>query len=292
MMADQFTELAEPFVLGMLEEKEARQFQQHLAAGCRKCRQAVDEAKRVVHALPFAVPQNEPPAELKRRLLATIGADANDAKMRPAAEKSEERRSGPATIRSMPQRTFVQRVRGTLAWAAVFLLFAVGYGYFVQRDLIRQLRQQLALQEQQLNERNAEIKLLTFELERQKTVIEQIKTSNAPRLLLVDLKGTEVKSSGGIKILLDPQTAGGSFIAYNLPVLPDEHDYQLWFLKNGKPFDAGVFHVNEKGEFIGEVQHLPETLTGIAAFAITREPKGGRPTPTMPIYWVGAVQEG
>ncbi|MGH7457433.1 MAG: anti-sigma factor domain-containing protein, partial [bacterium] len=153
------------------------------------------------------------------------------------------------------------------------------------RDLTRQLRQQL-------NERNAEIKLLTFELERQKTVIEQIKTSNAPRLLLVDLKGTEVKPSGGIKILLDPQTVGGSFIAYNLPALSEEHDYQLWFLKDGKPFDAGVFHVNEKGEFIGEVQHLPETLAGITAFAITREPKGGRPSPTMPIYWVGAVQEG
>ncbi len=284
-MADQFTELAEPFVLGMLEEKEARQFQQHLAAGCRECRQAVDEAKRVVHALPFAVPQNEPPVELKRRLLATIGAEATAVKTRPAVEKRDESRSGPATIRSMPQRTFAQRVRGTLAWAAVFLLFAVGYGYFLQRDFIKQLQQQLSAS-------NAEIKLLQFEMERQKTVIEQIRKSNAPRLLLVDLKGTEVKPSGGIKILLDPQTAGGSFIAYDLPALPDEHDYQLWFLKDGKPFDAGVFHVNEKGEFIGAVQHLPGTLAGITAFAITREPKGGRPTPTMPIYWVGAVQEG
>jgi anti-sigma-K factor RskA len=291
-MADQFTELAEPFVLALLEEKESRQFEQHLATGCRECRQAVDEAKRVAHALPFAVPQNEPPAELKQRLLATIAAEANVIKMRPADGKRDESRSGPATIRSMPQRTFYQRVRGSLAWAAVFLLFAVGYGYFVQRDIIRQLRQQLALQEQQLNERNAEIKLLTFELERQKTVIEQIKTSKAPRLLLVELKGTEVKPSGGVKILLDPQTVGGSFIAYNLPALTDEHDYQLWFLKDGKPFDAGVFHVNEKGEFIGEIQHLPEKLAGITAFAITREPKGGSQTPTMPIYWVGAVQEG
>jgi anti-sigma-K factor RskA len=277
-MADQFTELAEPFVLGLLEEKEAQQFQQHLATGCRECRKAVDEAKRVALVLPFSVPQNEPPAELKQRLLATIGAEAD-------AEKREERRSGPATIRSMPQRTFVQRVRGTLAWAAVFLLFAVGYGYFLQRDFIKQLQQQLTAS-------RAETKLLQFELERQKTVIEQIRKSNAPRLLLVELKGTEVKPSGSIKILLDPQTVGGSFIAYGLPLLSDEHDYQLWFLKDGKPFDAGVFKVNEKGEFIGEVRHLPEKLAGITAFAITREPKGGSPTPTMPIYWLGAVQEG
>lgn len=284
-MADQFTELAEPFVLGMLEEKAARQFQQHLATGCRECRQAVDEAKRVVYALPFAVPQNEPPAELRQRLLATIGAEASAVKIHPTGEKREESRSGPATIRSMPQRTFAQRVRGTLAWAAVFLLFAVGYGYFLQRGFIKQLQQQLSVSQ-------AETKLLQFELERQKTVIEQIRKSNAPRLLLVELKGTEVKPSGGVKILLDPQTIGGSFIAYDLPALSDEHDYQLWFLIEGKPFDAGVFHVNEKGEFIGEVQHLPEKLAGITAFAITREPKGGSQTPTMPIYWVGAVQEG
>jgi anti-sigma-K factor RskA len=284
-MADKFTELAAPFVLGMLEEGEAQQFQQHLDSGCRECRQAVDEAKHVVHALPLAVAQTEPPAGLKRRLLETVAAEAKTARLRPAAEKHEAGRSGPATIRPLPQRTFFQRARGSLAWAAVFLLIAIGYGYFVQRDLIKQLQQQLA-------ERNAGIKLLQFELERQKTVIERIKKSNAPRLLLVDLQGTEVKPSGRIKVLLDPQTIGGSFIAYGLPPLRDEHDYQLWFLKDGKPFDAGYFHVNEKGEFIGEVQHLPEKLTGISAFAITREPKGGSPTPTMPIYWVGAVQGG
>ena len=282
-MADKFTELAEPFVLGILEETEARQFSQHLATGCRECRLAVQNAKRVASLLPYTAPQNEPPPELKQRLLDAIATESKILTMRPVAEKNVAPAAGPATIRSMPQRTFFQRARGALAWAAVFLLFAVGYSYFLQRDLIRQLQTELA-------ERNAETKLLQFELERQKTVIERIKKSSAPRLLLVELKGTEVNPSGSIKVLLDPQTAGGSFIAYDLPPLAGEHDYQLWFLKDGKPFDAGVFAVDEKGEFIGEVQHLPETLAGISVFAITREPKGGSPTPTMPIYWVGAVQ--
>lgn len=111
-------------------------------------------------------------------------------------------------------------------------------------------------------------------------------------MLLVKLKGAEVKPAGGIKALLDPQTAGGSFIAYDLPALPDEHDYQLWFLKDGKSYAAGVFHVNKKGEFIGDIHHLPEKLFGITAFGITSEPKGGSQTPTMPIYWAGTVQEG
>jgi anti-sigma-K factor RskA len=289
-MADKYTELAELFVLGALAEKEAQELAQHLAAGCHECRGAVQEAQRVLSLLPYAAPQSEPPPELKRRLLETISAETKTLKMRPVPEKNETAKSWPATIRSMPQRTFFQRAQGALAWAAVFLLVAVSYGYFLQRGLIVDLRQRIAAQEQQLQESNAEVRLLNFEMERQKTIIEQIKKSNAPRLLLVDLKGTEVQPSGGVKILLDPQTAGGSFIAYNLPPLTDEQDYQLWFMKDGKPFDAGVFQVNANGEYIGEVQHLPATLAGIAAFAITREPKGGRPQPTMPIYWAGAVQ--
>jgi len=289
-MAHQLTGLAEPFVLGILEDEEAQQFAQHLATGCRECQQAVADARRVASLLPYVVPQHESPPELKRRLLNAISAEARILKMPPAPEKNDAAKATPATIRSMPERTFFQRSQRVLAWAAVFLFFAIGYGYIMQRGVIAQLRQQIASQEQQLNERTTEIKLLQFEMTRQKTVIERIKKSSAPRLLLVELKGTEVNPSGNIKVLLDPQTAGGSFIAYDLPALTDEQDYQLWFLKDGKPVDAGVFHVNENGEYIGEVQHLPETLTGISAFAITREPKGGRPTPTMPIYWVGPVQ--
>jgi anti-sigma-K factor RskA len=169
-MADKFTALAEPFALGMLEENEARQFEQHLASGCRECQQAVDEAERVARLLPYAVPQNEPPADLKRRLLEAVAAEAKIIKMRPASENSNAAQAGPATIRSMPQRTFFQRVRGTLAWAAVFLLFAIGYSYFLQRGMIKQ-QQQIALQEQQLAEKSAEIKLLNFEMERQKLLL-------------------------------------------------------------------------------------------------------------------------
>jgi len=280
-MVDQFTELAESFVLGILEESEERQFAQHLKTGCRECRRAVEAAQTVAKLLPYAAPQSAPPPELKRRLLNAIAAEAQTGL--PISEKGETMKSAPATIRPMPQRTFFQRVQGSLAWAAVFLLIAIGYGYIVQRGLITQLQHQLA-------EHRTEIKLLQFEMARQKTVIQQIQQSKASHLLLVDLRGTEVKPSGGVKVLLDPQTSGGSFIAYNLPPLTDEHDYQLWFLKDGKPVDAGVFHVNERGDYIGEIQHLPETLKGVAAFAITREPQGGRPTPTMPIYWVGNVQ--
>jgi len=278
-MADQFTELAAPFALGVLEAKEARQFAEHLAAGCEACAQEIASAKHMIGLLPYIAPQKTPPPGLKRRLLLAINPEANVLPMQTTAEKHAKILPAPATVRSMPARTVYQRARGALAWAAVFLLLAVGYGYFLQHGVIRNLQTQLS-------ERRAEIDLLQFEMARQKTVLERIKKSTAARLLLVQLKGDE---KGDLKIILDPQTAGGSFMAYNLPALSDEQDYQLWFLKDGQPFDAGVFHVTAQGEYIGEIQHLPATLDGITAFAVTREPKGGSSTPTMPIYWIGNV---
>lgn len=286
-MIDQFTEQAESFVLGALDQSEERQFLQHLQSGCSECRRAVEAARQIVTLLPFIAPQNEPPPELKRRLLRSIAAEGKSAL--PANANTAAPR---ATIRPMPQRTFWQRAQGTLAWAAVFLLLAVGYGYFLQKNELAKLRQQLDAQTAQLSEREAEVKLLQFELTRQQTVIQQIQRSKASYLLLVDLQSTEGQTPGGAKVVLDPQTAGGSFIAYNLPLLTAAHDYQLWFILDGKPVDAGVFTVDANGEFIGSVKHLPAKLTGIAAFAITREPKGGRLTPTLPIYWAGNVQRG
>lgn len=279
-MADHFTELAAPFVLGILEPHEARQFAEHLATGCKACAQEITAAKRVAGLLPYVAPQKPPPPELKQRLLLAIGPNANILPLRPTAEKPAKISPAPATIRAMPSRTIYQRTRGALAWAAVFLLLAVGYGYFLQRGVIHNLQTQLS-------ERRAEIELLQFEMARQQTVIERIKKSKASHLLMVQLKGHE---QGDLKIILDPHTAGGSFIASNLPVLSAAHDYQLWFIKDGQPFNAGVFQVTAQGEYLGEIQHLPATLAGITAFAVTREPKGGRPTPTLPIYWIGNVQ--
>jgi anti-sigma-K factor RskA len=117
--------------------------------------------------------------------------------------------------------------------------------------------------------------------------------TKSSRAILVELKGLPVYPAGRAKILIDPQAAQANILAYNLPLLTPEHDYQLWFIKDGKPHDAGVFHVDENGEYVGEVRNLPATLTGITAFAVTREPKGGRPEPTLDqMYLIGPIQGG
>jgi anti-sigma-K factor RskA len=290
MTTDKFTALAEAFVLGTLDHDEARQFAQHLATGCPECKQAVEESWLVVSLLPYTASQKEPPPDLKHRLRATIATEEKMTTLAPASIKDKRMAPGPASIRPILSRAFAQRIKGTLAWAAVFLLVAMTYGYFMQRRVILQLRQQVAALEQQVNESRASIRLLEGQLARQQAFINRIKSS---RLLLVELQGLPIHPSGRAKIVLDRQTGRGSFVAYNLPPLTSEQDYQLWYIKGGKPFDAGVFHINEAGEYVGEVLHLPETLAGVTAFAVTKEPKGGRPQPTPEaMYLIGQMRGG
>jgi anti-sigma-K factor RskA len=61
----------------------------------------------------------------------------------------------------------------------------------------------------------------------------------------------------------------------NMKALSQERQYQLWAMVDGKPVDAGVFDANVAGLI------KMKSLSGAAAFAVTIEPRGGKPTPTL-----------
>lgn len=63
---------------------------------------------------------------------------------------------------------------------------------------------------------------------------------------------------------------------HSLPANNDSTDYQLWALVDGKPRDLGVFH-STNSPFIFRMNNTDSA----DAFAITLEPKGGRPSPTL-----------
>ena len=62
-----------------------------------------------------------------------------------------------------------------------------------------------------------------------------------------------------------------------MPENDKEHQYQLWALVAGKPVDLGVFDANADTADMKEMK----SIASADAFAVTLEPKGGSPTPTM-----------
>jgi anti-sigma-K factor RskA len=58
--------------------------------------------------------------------------------------------------------------------------------------------------------------------------------------------------------------------------LAQENQYQLWAIIDGKPVDAGVFDAGMDG-----LIKMKDIGKGATTFAITIEPRGGRPTPAL-----------
>jgi anti-sigma-K factor RskA len=104
---------AGPWVLGALDDDDARAFATHLE-GCEACRAEVAVLRPVVDVLPMAAPQELPPPELKVRIMAVVESEAASAPRRARAARPWWRRPLPA-----------------LAAACVVLVLGVAVGLLV-----------------------------------------------------------------------------------------------------------------------------------------------------------------
>lgn len=74
----------------------------------------------------------------------------------------------------------------------------------------------------------------------------------------------------------------------NMKELAYENQYQLWAMVDGVPVDAGVFDMNSTAGLL-----KMKEMKGATAFAVTIEPRGGRPTPTLEkLQMIGNVPKG
>ncbi len=66
------------YALGALEGDEAREFEEHLAAGCLSCAAELREYEAVAGQLGLAAPEAEPPAGVRARLLELVSGERSE----------------------------------------------------------------------------------------------------------------------------------------------------------------------------------------------------------------------
>jgi anti-sigma-K factor RskA len=263
--------LAEGFVLGTLTKTESESFARRLAACEPAASEAFEDARALMLALPFALPQQNPPAHLKEKILRTVSAEQSP-------KRGLERERTPASVRALPQRTFRQSMVRSLAWAAVFLLFAVGYGYWNQQKRLGLLLAERAELQRQISEQQKNIEALQYRIALH---VELEKTLQRPKRLVIALNATKPGHAATGAALVDRERVRGYFMTDKLPALAANQDYQLWYIGKAGPVDAGVFQVDAQGYGVIEIRNLPQNLSEIQAFAVTLEPKGGSVKPTL-----------
>lgn len=107
-----------------------------------------------------------------------------------------------------------------------------------------------------------------------------------PKNHVVTLAGLEAAPSAIAVVHWNPTTGDIALSVEGLPAPPEDKQYQLWALADGKPIDAGVFDLTEQPEAV----HHMKKIEHAEAFAITLEPRGGMPAPTGAMYVLGKMK--
>jgi anti-sigma-K factor RskA len=145
---------------------------------------------------------------------------------------------------------------------------------------LNQANTQLALLKQEQTVMAQQTKYVTTENQLFKN---QLAVITNPANQQVVLKGLPIAPTANAVVYWN-KTSGSAYInCAGLPQVAENEQFQLWAIVDGKPVDMGVL---SKDCSITEMKNVQ----GAVAFAITLEPLGGKPSPTMEkMYVIGNV---
>ncbi len=263
------------------------------AADAREVSTLVRDLSRTAVGLGQAVPQIDPPAQLRARVLSSVTGKRFGAAVVPIAA-APAAMSAAAPAPAVTATAAVRPVRawpGWLAAAAAFVL-AVGVGgYALQlRGRVEQANDQLA--EATTRATKAERDLVSIQralgdAEAQtRTLRLEAAVLIAPDMTKVDLAGQPVAPGAAARAFWS-RKQGLVFAANHLPALPANKTYQLWVVAaNQPPISAGLLTPDAQGNITAHIA-TPQDIPTPVALAVTLEPAGGVPAPTGEKYLVG-----
>jgi anti-sigma-K factor RskA len=267
---DRLREAAGLYALGALAGAERDAFEAHLAT-CAECAADVRALGAVVTALPYAVPQVDPPYALRGRVLAAVGT--------PAASSR--------SVTPMPARARGRFVSAGWLSAAALLIMALALGAYAGR-----LRQRVGGLESQLREAVARLDLTEQQLAAAARAAERAQLRMAvltsPDLKQVNLTGQPPAPRAAGRAFWS-RSNGLLFAANELPPLPAGRTYQLWFLTPGAPVSAGLIKPDQNGRITAAFD-TPSGTPDPTGVAVSIEPEGGVLAPTGAIYLAGLTQ--
>jgi anti-sigma-K factor RskA len=266
-----FEELLPAYALGALDGEELRELEEHLAGGCAECQGQIDLWNGDLEALAASIAPVEPADTTRARILRLAGVVPQ---LGPSAQ--------PASAPAVPRR----RLPRWLPAAAALLLVALWgiAGQIRLRGEVERLRGERDRLSLQVSTLDREVSLARDEARRASQALQVLAAPGVQSVVLAGL-GSTPNAAG--HAYLNPRRRDALFYAFDLPALPADKTYELWFFAGGKPVPAGTFAVDEQGVGSLRVERVdrPES---VEAWAVTVEPRGGVPQPTGEVVLKGA----
>jgi len=254
MTWEEVKELGPFYALGVLDAETALKVEDFLRHATKDQQNEVTEWREVAALLPMSLPQTAAPPFLKERLIVRIAEEG-------AAPYSIQSGSSAKVLRFQPQPREPKQTFQLLAMAAAILL-AFTTTFLAWKN--SRLSTQLNLAEGQVRE------FLSSDTQ------------------IISLSGVEAPEANA-KVIWNKKSQKWKVYVYNLPVQSNDKDYQLWYVTKDAKINAKVFSPNAQGNAELDLSLPPEALQGLAATAVTLEPKGGSSQPTGKFYLAAEI---
>ncbi|MEO6726393.1 MAG: anti-sigma factor [Blastocatellia bacterium] len=254
MTWDEVKDLAPLYAIGALDLKAAQAVEDFLRSATQQQKSEFAEWSEVAALLPAILPQLEVPSHLKGLLLTRIAANE-------FTNLSSHLESATKVLPFQPKRpSTAQTPRWLLLAATIALAFTSAF---------------LGWQNSKLSDRLG-------------TAQSQLDDLLSPYTRIISMKGVEIPDANA-KVVWDTRTQTWKVFVHDLPAPPSDRDYQLWYVTKDAKINAALFRTNEKGDRELSLTLPPEALNGLAATAVTLEPKGGSPQPTGKFYLMATI---
>jgi anti-sigma-K factor RskA len=257
------------YALGILEDEAAAEVERHLEH-CNQCQRALRQAREVTSMLSLAPEQVAPPLHLKQRILSRIAQEEGQRRPETRTSAAPERRTHAEPDESTPPDIAIQLPDAPSTRR--------GWKRWVDRMVSGRSTAPAAVGPQGTSPTPTGEHLETI-----------LRLLHSPHAAMWELAGTPEAPRAHARLLGSPEERTAILLVQGLEPLPPGRDYQLWFLREGKPVGSAIFDVRQNGQ--GQLMvRAPRQLAHYDLAAITPEPAGGSPGPTGPIVIAGELK--
>ncbi|RYY87915.1 MAG: anti-sigma factor [Chitinophagaceae bacterium] len=253
------TGIIESYVLGLASETERQEFE----ALCRQYPELVEARDRFEQALESSLLADAPapPVFLKERVMGAI----ESAQVVPLTTGTSSR---PSMVR--PINPWKWAAAACILLAAGSLVWALSNNSRIEK-LENSLAGNDSLRQELLATRS--------ELAEMRQEAEALRNPNLKMTALQSVPSAPTRAH--VNVFWDSTSKDVYLMIQNLPAPAADKQYQLWALIDKKPVDLGVFELRQDRLMV-----KMKNVQNAQAFAITLEPKGGSPSPTLQNMYV------
>ncbi len=268
--------ILELYTLGELSPTEMAEVEE-MSARYPDVQQELDRIQETLQAMALQSAIAPRPA-LKNKILDQIGTPATTEAAPVASDAS------PITTNNKGRQT------KTVSWlqyglaASIALAIVATLAAFYFRSQWKDTEQTLnSLQTQNL-QMAQQYKTASQQVDR---LSQDLAVVSNPDFQAVKMSGLDPAPNSKAQVYWNPDSRQVYLKVNEMPANPQDKQYQLWAIVDGKPVNAGLFDITGEG---AQPLMTMQNISNASAFAVTLEPRGGSKSPTMEAMYVqGAV---